>query len=52
MLDELSSVLTIVRLVLLLVGAGALAVWAARQPDQESTLLRKLMERRGRFDSD
>jgi len=50
MLDELSSTLTIVRLVLLFVGFGVLAVWAARQPDQESMLLRRLMGRRGKSD--
>jgi len=45
MLDELSTILTIVRVALLLVGVGALAVWAARQPDQDSALLKKLMQR-------
>lgn len=45
MLDDLSSALTIVRLALLLVGVAAVAVWAARQPDPESALLKKLTER-------
>lgn len=52
MLDELSSALTITRIVLLVAGIGALAVWAARQPDQESTLLKNLMDRRGKCDGD
>jgi hypothetical protein len=52
MLDDLSSVFTIVRLVLLFVGIGALAVWAARQPGQESILLKGLTERHGKRDGD
>lgn len=48
MFDELSSALTIVRIVLLVGGIGALAVWATRQPDQESMVLKNLMERRGK----
>jgi len=52
MFDDLSSVLTIVRLILLCGGIAALAVWAARQPVQESILLRKLMERHGKGDGD
>lgn len=52
MLDELSSFLTILRLVVLVGGFAALAAWAARQPDQGSIVLRRLMERRGECDGD
>lgn len=45
MVDDLSSVLTIVRFSLLFLGAGALAVWAARRPDQATTLFKRLTQR-------
>jgi len=48
MLDDLSTVLTIARLALLIAGVCALAVWATRQPDQESALLKRLTQRRGK----
>jgi hypothetical protein len=48
MLEDFSfmSVLTVARSILLLVGIGAVAVWAARQPHQETAFLKKLTERR------
>jgi hypothetical protein len=39
------SILTIVRLALLLVGVGALTVWASRHADRDTTILKKLTER-------
>lgn len=41
------SVLTVARSVLLIAGICALAVWAVRQPDKETALLKRLMGRRG-----
>ncbi|MFA5899039.1 MAG: hypothetical protein WC829_07995 [Hyphomicrobium sp.] len=41
---SLSSLLVIVANTVLFVGAGAVAVWAARQPDQISSLIAGLME--------
>jgi len=48
MFDDLSfwSVITVARSALLLAGICAVAVWAARQPDQEGVLLKRLTERR------
>ncbi len=46
MLDALSAALTIARLGLLVVGVVALAVWAARQPDAQSALLKRLTGRK------
>lgn len=46
MLDDLSTVLMVARAVLLLVGVCAIAVWAARQPDEQSVLMRRQAERR------
>lgn len=47
MLEDFSfwSVLTIARSVLLLAGIIAVAAWAARQPDQETALLKRLTQR-------
>ncbi len=48
MLEALSlwSVLSIARSVLLIAGVCALAVWAMRQPDQQSSLVARLTGRR------
>jgi hypothetical protein len=48
MFDDLSfwSVLTVARSALLIAGICAVAAWAARQPDQEAVLLKRLTERR------
>jgi hypothetical protein len=45
-MDALSLVLTIARLALLVAGVVALAVWATRQPDGESALLKRLTGRK------
>jgi hypothetical protein len=52
MLDDLSSILTIVRLALFIVGIGALTLWATRQPDQDSALIKKLTERNSKCAGD
>ncbi len=50
MLEDFSlwSVLTVVRSGLLIAGICAVAVWAARQPDEETVLLKRLTKRRSR----
>jgi len=50
MLVDLSflSVLTIARTALLVAGVCAVAVWATRQPDQETTLIRRLTQQRSK----
>ena len=48
MLEDLPSVLTVIRFALLFAGVVALAVWAARQPDQETALIERLTQRRGK----
>lgn len=40
--------LTIARLALLVLGACAVAVWAVRQPDQQSALLKRLTSKRSK----
>lgn len=45
---SLSSLLTIARYAVLFASVAALAVWAARQPDQISSLIAKLTERNAR----
>jgi len=46
MIEYLPSVLTVIRFALLFAGVVALAVWAARQPDQETALVKRLTQRR------
>jgi len=48
MLEDFSlwSLLTVVRSGLLIAGICAVAVWAARQPDEETALLKRLTQRR------
>ncbi len=44
MIEELSiwSAVTVVRLALFTIAVVAIAIWATRQPDQQSTLIEKL----------
>jgi hypothetical protein len=52
MLDDLSSILTILRLALLLIGVGALTVWASREADRDSVILKRLTERHSKCADD
>ena len=46
MTDDLSTILTIVRTVLIVVGVCGIAVWAVRQPDPYSELTRRRSEQK------
>jgi hypothetical protein len=48
MIDYLTLVLPLVPSILLVAGACAVAVWAARLPDQQSSLVARLTGEKGR----